>query len=68
MPIVVAVIAGPIMWLLHRLDRHNTEQHNNNLDALRQIDSKVDDVNSKISHHIEWHLDRTDTSDANSDH
>ena len=66
-PIAVAVIGGPIMWLLHRLDRHNTEQHNTNLDTLRRIDSKVDDVNGKLTRHIEWHLDRSERFDADSD-
>lgn len=58
-PVVVAIIGGPIMWLLHRLDKRNTEQHQSNLDKLDSISNKVDDVNNKITHHIEWHLDQS---------
>ena len=57
-PVIVAIIGGPIMWLLHRLDKRNTEQHQSNLDKLDSISNKVDDVNNKITHHIEWHLDQ----------
>lgn len=64
-PIFVALIGGPIMWLLHRLDRNNSEQHNQNLDALHKLDTKVDIVTSKIDHHVEWHLDRAANEDTN---
>jgi len=57
--VLVAIIGGPIMWLLHRLDKRNTEQHQSNLDKLDVISNKVDDVNNKITHHIEWHLDKS---------
>lgn len=57
--IVVALIGGPLMWLLHRLDKRNSEQHKDNLDTLYDIRNRVDDVNNKITHHIEWHLDQT---------
>ena len=47
-PIVVAVIAGPIMWLLHRLDRRNTEQHGQSVDMLRNLDGKVDGIHGQL--------------------
>lgn len=67
--IVVAVIGGPLMWVLSRLERRNTEQHNNSMQVLKatqrlveQIDGKVDRVDDKVErldnrlfHHLEWH-------------
>lgn len=47
-PIVVAVIAGPIMWLLHRLDRRNTQQHGQSVDMLRNLDGKVDGIHGHL--------------------
>lgn len=59
-PILVAVIGGPTMWFLHRLDRNNSEQHQNNLDTLYRIEGKVENVQEQMTSHIEWHLDQTD--------
>lgn len=62
--IVVAVIGGPLMWLLRRLDRRNTEQHNNSLNTLHRIeesigrvDGKVDRLDARLDSHIDWHVD-----------
>lgn len=63
--VVVALIGGPLMWLLHRLDKRNTEQHQDNLDTLYDIRNRVDDVNNKLTHHIEWHLDQTNADSDN---
>jgi hypothetical protein len=51
--IAVAAIGGPLMWLLHRLDRNNTAQHGQSIEVLTRLDSKVDRLDSK--------LDRLDT-------
>ena len=40
-PIVVAFIAGPMMWMLHRLDKRNSEQHAENGDILSGIRNAV---------------------------
>jgi len=40
-PIVVAFIAGPMMWMLHRLDRRNSRQHAENGDVLEEIRGAV---------------------------
>lgn len=53
------------MWLLHRLDKRNSEQHQDNLDTLYDIRNRVDDVNNKLTHHIEWHLDQTNADSDN---
>jgi len=47
-PIVVAVIAGPLMWLLARFDRRNTEQHGENMRILKRVEGKVDRLDSKV--------------------
>lgn len=56
-PIVVAVIGGPLMWLLHKLDRNNSKQHEQNLNALHRLEGKVDGIGENLNRHINWHLD-----------
>jgi archaellum component FlaC len=43
-PIIVALITGPIMWVLIRFDRRNTEQHNKAME--------VHETNQKLLHVI----------------
>jgi len=47
-PIGVAIIGGPIMWLLARLDRRNTQQHGQSVDLLTRLDGKVDDIHGHL--------------------
>ena len=58
--VAVAVISGPIMWLLHRLDRRNSQQHGHNQQTLDRIetkldrhDGKLDRLDSRLSTHID---------------
>lgn len=60
--VLVALIGGPIMWLLTRFDRRNTEQHKENQDLLTRIDGKVDRLDGKVDRldrqidgHLTWH-------------
>jgi hypothetical protein len=57
-PIVVAIIGGPLMWFLARFDRRNTQQHGANMKVLERIEGKVDKVDDRINSHITWHLDQ----------
>lgn len=57
-PVIVAIIGGPLMWFLARFDRRNTQQHGANMKVLERIESKVDKVDDRINGHIEWHLDQ----------
>ena len=41
-PIIVAVIVGPVVVLLGRNDKRNTQQHARSMDVLERLDSKVD--------------------------
>lgn len=62
--IVVAVITGPVVVLMRRFDKRNTEQHDRNMDELRRIGrsvesvgDKVDRLDDRLDRHIEWHVD-----------
>lgn len=73
--IVVAIIGGPLVAVLTRLEKRNTEQHGNSMRVLEatqklveQIDGKVDKVDDKVErldtrlfNHLEWHNDNTDS-------
>ena len=68
-PIAVALIGGPLMWLLHRLERKNSTQHAQSLSVLRQtqnlvsgidtkidrLDGRVERVEDRLYRHIETH-------------
>lgn len=42
--IVVAVIGGPVMWLLYRLDKRNTQQHGQSMAIIQEVKNDVKDV------------------------
>lgn len=46
--LAVALIGGPVMWLLARLDRRNTTQHGQSIDILERLDGKVDRLDGKV--------------------
>lgn len=52
-PIVVAVISGPIVVLLQKLRSENTEQHAESRGILTHILHKLEKVNEKLDEHIE---------------
>lgn len=54
-PILVAMIGGPIMWFLARFDRRNTEQHGENQKVLTRIEGKIERLDERVTDHIEWH-------------
>lgn len=58
-PIIVAVIGGPIMWFLARFDRRNTQQHGQNMKVLERVESKMDKVDSKVDR-LDDKVDRLD--------
>lgn len=58
-PIVVALIGGPVMWFLSRFDKRNTEQHGANMRILDKLDIKFDQMNWKIDR-IDEKVDRLD--------
>jgi cytochrome c-type biogenesis protein CcmH/NrfF len=47
-PVLVAIIGGPLMWGLHRFDKRNTEQHGQNLEVLKYIREDVKEVRKDV--------------------
>lgn len=58
-PIVVAVIGGPLVVLVQKLREENTSQHAESRDLLKMVSNKVDKVDEKLDGHINWHLTKT---------
>jgi hypothetical protein len=54
-PIIVAIIMGPVVVVLQKLRKENTDQHNEGKILLKMIGSKVDKIGSKLDNHIGWH-------------
>jgi hypothetical protein len=68
--VIVALVGagGPVVWLMERFDRRNTDQHSANLELLRDIQSDVHDIqidvktiDSRLDKHIEWHITNHDS-------
>lgn len=59
-PIVVAVITGPLVVLMRRFDKRNTEQHGANMRVLERIEVKVDKIDDRLDGHIDWHINNKD--------
>ena len=57
-PIVVALITGPLVVVATRLRKENSEQHSEARILLRQIGRKVDKVGEKVDSHLGWHKGR----------
>jgi hypothetical protein len=60
-PIIVALITGPVVVVLQKLRKENTDQHAQGQVLLRIIGSKVDKIGSKLDNHIGWHEGQKDT-------
>ncbi len=58
--IVVAIISGPLVVVLQKLRKENTEQHEEGRILLKMIGSKVDKIGSKLDNHIGWHEGQKD--------
>lgn len=58
-PIVVALIGGPVMWFLHRFDKRNTQQHGQNMQVLERIETKQDRLDGKVDR-LDEKVDRLD--------
>lgn len=51
-PIIVAIIMGPMVVLMKRFDRRNSAQHGASMDKLDRIDGKLDTLTDKVHDHI----------------
>lgn len=54
-PIIVALITGPVVVVINRLRKENTEQHAEARSLLRSVAEKVDRVGEKVDSHLGWH-------------
>ena len=54
-PIIVAIISGPLVVILQKLRKENTEQHAEGRILLKMIGTKVDKIGSRLDNHIGWH-------------
>lgn len=54
-PIIVAIISGPLVAILQKLRKENTSQHAEGQILLRMVGAKVDKIASKLDNHIGWH-------------
>lgn len=73
--VAVAVVGGPVMWVLTRLDRRNTEQHGVNASTLTDIRDElratrsevtatrcaIDAVSRDMADHLAWHIANVST-------
>ena len=59
-PIIVALITGPLVVFINRLRRENTSQHAESRSLLQQVVYKVDKVGTKLDEHIGWHKGKED--------
>lgn len=51
-PIVVAILSGPVVVLLQRLRRENTSQHAESRSLLEHLVVKVDNLDDKFDAHV----------------
>jgi hypothetical protein len=54
-PVVAAVITGPIVVILQRLRKENTSQHAESRGILEHILQRVEKINDKFDNHIDEH-------------
>lgn len=59
--VVVAIIGGPVMWLLYRLDRRNTQQHGQSIAIIQEVRADMKDVKGDL------HDVKADVRDLKSD-
>ncbi|NDC89314.1 MAG: hypothetical protein EB075_11030 [Bacteroidetes bacterium] len=58
--ILATVLApgGLLALLIEKTRRENNRDHDRNSKMLKSIDTKVDKIDQRLDHHIEWHLDK----------
>lgn len=55
-----ALISGPLMWVLYKFDKRNTDQHGKAVDLIKSVKQDIKDVkhmqvwmDTKLDRHIE---------------
>jgi hypothetical protein len=59
-PIIVALIGGPVMWFLTRFDKRNTEQHGQSIKLLTEVRDDMKTVRRRLDKHIDWHAHQSE--------
>ena len=56
---MVALISGPLMWLLYRLDKNNSSQHGAAVELIKSVKDDIQEVkdmqiwtDSKLTKHV----------------
>ena len=53
---LVTAVGGIITTILLKFRSENTQDHATVMDAIRTIGGKVENIDSKLDGHIDWHL------------
>ena len=53
---LVTAVGGVITTILLKFRSENTQDHATVMDAIRTIGGKVENIDSKLDAHIDWHL------------
>lgn len=58
--VVSALISGPLMWVLYKFDKRNTDQHGKAVDLIKSVKHDIQEVkdmqvwiDTKLDKHIE---------------
>ena len=54
-PIIVALIMGPVVVVLNKVRNENTVQHASSKNVLTVLVTKIDNLGTKLDTHIGWH-------------
>ena len=54
-PILVAIISGPLLIVMNKVRKENSAQHGEAQILMRVLGRKVDRIGEKIDGHIGWH-------------
>ena len=54
---LVLAPGGVIVVLMERFRRENAKDHNATMQTLERVETKVEKIDERMDHHIEWHLD-----------
>lgn len=63
-PVLVAVIGGPLVVFMQLLRKENTSQHAEGQNLLKQVIVKVENIGTKIDGHIGWHDGKEKQNDS----